>query len=71
MMEKSWFPAEAGLSEVSMKIGRISPSGDFDAHRKRLQDLGAEVVLVNKPEQLDDIDGLVIPGGESGTFLNF
>jgi 5'-phosphate synthase pdxT subunit len=31
--------------------------------------LGAEVVLVKKPEQLDDIDGLVIPGGESGTFL--
>ena len=31
--------------------------------------LGAEVVLVRKPEQLDDIDGLVIPGGESGTFL--
>ena len=33
------------------------------------KNLGAEVVLVKKPEQLDDIDGLVIPGGESGTFL--
>ncbi len=43
--------------------------GDFDAHRRRLEQLGAEVVLVKKPEQLDDIDGLVIPGGESGTFL--
>ena len=43
--------------------------GDFDAHRKRLEELGAEVVLVKKPEQLDEIDGLVIPGGESGTFL--
>ena len=43
--------------------------GDFDAHRRRLEELGAEVVLVKKPEQLDDIDGLVIPGGESGTFL--
>jgi 5'-phosphate synthase pdxT subunit len=31
--------------------------------------LGAEVVLVKKPEQLDAIDGLIIPGGESGTFL--
>ena len=52
-----------------MKIGVLALQGDFDAHRKRLQDLGAEVVLVKKPEQLDDIDGLVIPGGESGTFL--
>ena len=43
--------------------------GDFDAHRKRLEELGAEVVLVKKPEQLDGIDGLVIPGGESSTFL--
>jgi 5'-phosphate synthase pdxT subunit len=34
-----------------------------------LEELGAEVVLVKKPEQLDHIDGLVIPGGESGTFL--
>lgn len=43
--------------------------GDFDAHRQRLEELGAEVVLVKKPEQLDSLDGLVIPGGESGTFL--
>ena len=43
--------------------------GDFDAHRRRLEQLGAEVVLVKKPDQLDDLDGLVIPGGESGTFL--
>jgi len=53
-----------------MKIGVLALQGDFDAHRKRLQELGAEVVLVKKPEQLDEIDGLVIPGGESGTFLN-
>src|SRR3954469_8115177 len=53
-----------------MKIGVLALQGDFDAHRRRLEQLGAEVVLVRKPEQLDDIDGLVIPGGESGTFLN-
>ena len=52
-----------------MKIGVLALQGDFDAHRRRLQELGAEVVLVKKPEQLDEIDGLVIPGGESGTFL--
>jgi 5'-phosphate synthase pdxT subunit len=54
---------------TDMKIGVLALQGDFDAHRRRLKELGAEVVLVKKPEQLDDIDGLVIPGGESGTFL--
>lgn len=52
-----------------MKIGVLALQGDFDAHRKRLEELGASVLLVKKPEQLDEIDGLVIPGGESGTFL--
>jgi len=52
-----------------MKIGVLALQGDFDAHRRRLEELGTEVVLVKKPEQLDDIAGLVIPGGESSTFL--
>ena len=52
-----------------MPIGVLALQGDFDAHRRRLEELGAEVVLVKKPEQFDHIDGLVIPGGESGTFL--
>jgi 5'-phosphate synthase pdxT subunit len=52
-----------------MKIGVLALQGDFDAHRRRLEELGAEVVLVKKPEQLDEIDGLVIPGGESSTIL--
>jgi 5'-phosphate synthase pdxT subunit len=52
-----------------MIIGVLALQGDFDAHRRRLEELGAQVLLVKKPEQLDQIDGLVIPGGESGTFL--
>jgi len=52
-----------------MKIGVLALQGDFDAHRRRLEELGAEVVLVKKPEQFDQIDGLVIPGGESSAFL--
>ena len=52
-----------------MKIGVLALQGDFDAHRKRLEELGAEVVLVRKPEQLDEIGALIIPGGESSTFL--
>ena len=54
---------------ITPKIGVLALQGDFDAHRRRLQELGASVVLVKKPEQLDEIDGLVIPGGESATFL--
>ncbi len=52
-----------------MKIGVLALQGDFDAHRKRLEELGATVVLVRNPEDFDGIDGLVIPGGESTTFL--
>jgi 5'-phosphate synthase pdxT subunit len=53
-----------------LTIGVLALQGDFDAHRRRLEELGTKVLLVKKPEQLDQIDGLVIPGGESGTFLN-
>jgi pyridoxal 5'-phosphate synthase pdxT subunit len=52
-----------------MKVGVLALQGDFDAHRRRLEELGAEVVLVRKPEQLDEVEGLIIPGGESTTFL--
>lgn len=52
-----------------MKVGVLAIQGDFDAHRRRLEQLGAEVIEVRKPEQLDEIDALVIPGGESTTFL--
>src|SRR5258708_9303286 len=53
---------------TSMKIGVLALQGDFDAHRRRLEELGAEVVLVKKPEKIKEMEGLVIPGGESGTF---
>jgi 5'-phosphate synthase pdxT subunit len=54
-----------------MKIGVLAIQGDYEAHKVRLEQLGAKVTLVRKPEQLDKVDGLVIPGGESSTFLNF
>jgi pyridoxal 5'-phosphate synthase pdxT subunit len=62
-------PPTASEGTGKMTIGVLALQGDFDAHRRRLEELGAEVVLVKKPEQLDEIDGLIIPGGESGTFL--
>src|SRR3974377_167340 len=50
-------------------IGVLALQGDFDAHRRRLEELGATVVLVREAVALDQIAGLVIPGGESTTFL--
>lgn len=54
-----------------MTIGVLAIQGDYEAHKARLEQLGAKVTLVRKPQQLDKIDGIVIPGGESSTFLNF
>jgi 5'-phosphate synthase pdxT subunit len=48
-----------------MKIGVLAVQGNFREHAAMLRELGAEVVEVRKPEQLDEVDGLVIPGGES------
>jgi 5'-phosphate synthase pdxT subunit len=50
-------------------IGVLALQGAFDVHAKRLSELGATTVLVRRPEQLAELDGLVIPGGESTTFL--
>lgn len=50
-----------------MKIGVLALQGAFREHAAMLQRLGAETVEVRLPEQLDGLDGLVIPGGESTT----
>lgn len=52
---------------VSLRIGVLAIQGDFQAHRRMLESLGAEATEVRTPEQLEDLDGLVIPGGESTT----
>lgn len=54
-----------------LRVGVLAIQGDYEAHKAVLERLGAEVTLVRKPEQLDGIDAIVIPGGESSTFLNF
>ncbi|MBV9072638.1 MAG: pyridoxal 5'-phosphate synthase glutaminase subunit PdxT [Acidobacteria bacterium] len=59
------------MSTTPLTIGVLALQGDFDAHRRALERLGVRTVLVRKPEELDGIDGLVIPGGESSTFLKF
>ena len=50
---------------LGVKIGVLAVQGNFREHAAMLRRLGAEVVEVRKPEQLADLDGLVVPGGES------
>ena len=52
-----------------MKIGVLAVQGNFREHAAMLRRLGADPVEVRKPEQLGGLDGLVIPGGESTTFM--
>ncbi|HYZ93399.1 MAG TPA: pyridoxal 5'-phosphate synthase glutaminase subunit PdxT, partial [Actinomycetota bacterium] len=51
--------------ERKTKVGVLAVQGNFREHAAMLRRLGADVVEVRKPEQLEDLDGLVIPGGES------
>jgi 5'-phosphate synthase pdxT subunit len=50
-----------------LRIGVMASQGDFAAHAKVLESLGAAPIEVRAPEELDELDALVIPGGESTT----
>ena len=52
---------------AGLVIGVLAAQGDFAAHARALRSLGAEPLEVRRAEELSDIDGLVIPGGESTT----
>ena len=52
-----------------LRIGVLAVQGNFREHAAMLRRLGADPVEVRKPEQLEGLDGLIIPGGESTTFM--
>jgi 5'-phosphate synthase pdxT subunit len=54
-----------------LKIGILAVQGDFAAHARMLAALGAETVEVRTPADLEGCDGLILPGGESTTQLQF
>jgi pyridoxal 5'-phosphate synthase pdxT subunit len=58
-------------TQLSPRIGVLAIQGDFEAHAAALREAGAAAALVRRPEELANVDGLVIPGGESTTFLKF
>jgi 5'-phosphate synthase pdxT subunit len=56
--------------ECPLRIGVLALQGAFREHATALRSLGADVVEVRLPEELDGLDGLVIPGGESTTIVH-
>jgi pyridoxal 5'-phosphate synthase pdxT subunit len=50
-----------------LRIGVLALQGDFDAHRRMLESLEADATVVRTPAEIEGLDGLVIPGGESTT----
>ncbi len=52
---------------LAPRIGVLALQGDFEAHLKMLAELGADARAVRLPEHLAEIDGIIIPGGESTT----
>ena len=57
------------MSSSKKRVGVLALQGDFEAHERALERVGAEAVEVRSKEQLRDVDALVIPGGESTTML--
>jgi pyridoxal 5'-phosphate synthase pdxT subunit len=55
------------VSNSRIRIGVLAVQGDVREHLKTLSSLGEQVVGVRRPRELDDVDALVIPGGESTT----
>ena len=72
-MGRERIPGEAiGASDAERRdgaptVGVLALQGDVLEHVRMLTEAGANAVVVKRPEQLDEIDGLVIPGGESTT----
>ncbi len=66
MADRHGLSPQRGEAEP-LRIGVLASQGDFAAHTEMLRSLGAEPVEVRTAEELSDLDGLVIPGGESTT----
>jgi len=54
-------------SQKKLRVGVLALQGDFEAHLKMLAELGVEGKAVRLPKHLDNLDGIILPGGESTT----
>ena len=57
------------LRLVNPQIGILAVQGDYEAHAKALERLGVERTYVRRPDDLEGLDGIILPGGESTTHL--
>ena len=55
------------MSNLRPRIGVLALQGDFSAHLKMLAELGADGIPVRLPQHLDELHGIILPGGESTT----
>lgn len=60
-------PPPAQSANRPLRVGVLAIQGDFEAHGDALRRLGADAIEVRRPSELEQLDGLVIPGGESTT----
>jgi 5'-phosphate synthase pdxT subunit len=58
-------------AHLSPRVGVLAIQGDYAAHAEALEEVGAIPLAVRKPEELIDLHGLILPGGESTTVLKF
>lgn len=58
-------------SHGPLRIGVLAIQGDYAAHAEALVEVGTSPVEVRKPEELESLDGLILPGGESTAMLKF
>lgn len=61
--------AESKTKDARKRVGVLALQGDYEAHRRALERAGAEAVEVRTAADLGNVQGLIIPGGESTTML--
>jgi pyridoxal 5'-phosphate synthase pdxT subunit len=64
-------PDHPSTRSPDSSVAVLALQGDFEAHRRRLSELGIESFEARRPEQLEDAAGMVLPGGESTTMWKF
>jgi 5'-phosphate synthase pdxT subunit len=57
--------------EKTLKVGILAVQGDFEAHAAMLARMGVDYVFVRRPRDLEGMDAVILPGGESTTQLKF
>ena len=71
-MKSKTINQEAPVGDVGpLTIGVLALQGDYEAHAQAFERAGAKTVLVRTKDDLKNLDGLAMPGGESTTMLNF